>query len=80
MNNGFNDDTIKDISFQRKILHTLALYIFDPYLDKKHYVKTDQPELSDANMNVGNEIDPTWDYQPDEKTLNDKIIITNNDK
>jgi hypothetical protein len=57
-----------------RIMHTIALYLFDPYLTKNHYTKTEQPDTS--NMGVRIEVAPEWEYNIDGSQYELKLKTT----
>jgi len=68
-----------------RIIHTIALFLYDPFISKKHFVKgTGSPDT--ANIHTGTEEEPMWTYigvQTDAEghlitvQLNQKLVETN---
>lgn len=73
------DICIKHPINQARILHTIALYMFDPFIKKTHYNKLEQPELVGDSMDIGNEVAPSWEYNIDSISYEDKLNIANRD-
>ena len=68
-----------------RIIHTISLFLYDPFISKKHFVKGDgSPDT--ANIQTGTEEEPMWTYvgpqtDPDGNVLsvqlNQKLLETN---